>query len=119
MALTTKQSLFLDHYLGDAHGNATEAARQAGYQGSAGTLAHIGHDNLTHPEIAERIAAKVEAAGMTAEECLGRLAAIARLDPEGFRYLGKDAKMTLGDVVRALELYGKYHKLWVDRSETV
>ena len=84
MALTTKQSLFLDHYLGDAHGNATEAARRAGYQGSASTLAHIGHDNLGSPEIADasrrRSKRRDDRRGVP-----GALAVIARLDPAGFR----------------------------------
>ena len=31
MELTTKQQLFIEHYLGEAKGNATQAARMAGY----------------------------------------------------------------------------------------
>jgi len=29
--LTYKQKLFVEHYLGEANGNATDAARRAGY----------------------------------------------------------------------------------------
>jgi phage terminase small subunit len=36
--LTTKQRLFVEAFIGAANGNATEAARLAGYQGSDDTL---------------------------------------------------------------------------------
>jgi len=45
MALTIKQQKFVDSY----SGNATEAARLAGYAGNDTTLASIGNENLRKP----------------------------------------------------------------------
>jgi phage terminase small subunit len=78
--LTTKQALFVEHYLGDAFFNATEAAKRAGYKGRRSTLGQVGHENLKKPEIKRRITERLNAAGMTAEECLARLTRQARGD---------------------------------------
>lgn len=118
MALSLKQRTFVEHYLGEANGNATEAARRAGYAGTDNVLAQMGMTNLAHPEIAALIKLKVDTLAMTADECLALLAEVARLPVDWLATLGKEAKITAGDKVRALELIGKYHKLWVDRTET-
>lgn len=55
--LTVKQERFVAAYVGAANGNATEAARQAGYSGSDGTLGVTGHELLKNPKIAARIGA--------------------------------------------------------------
>lgn len=55
--LTHKQSLFVSAYIGVANGNATEAARIAGYAGDYKTLSVVGSENLDKPYIAEAIAA--------------------------------------------------------------
>ena len=49
--LTPKQRAFVAAYIGEARGNATEAARLAGYKGAERTLISIGHENLTKPDI--------------------------------------------------------------------
>lgn len=54
--LTPKQQAFVDAYMGEARGNATEAARRAGYRGSDAVLASVGAENLRKPQIAEAIA---------------------------------------------------------------
>ena len=53
--LTHKQTLFIAYYLGDADGNATEAAAMAGYKGNRRTLEVVGHENLSKPEIKKAI----------------------------------------------------------------
>lgn len=53
--LTLKQQLFCEAYVGVAHGNATEAARLAGYSGSREVHAAIGAENLGKPTIAVEI----------------------------------------------------------------
>lgn len=53
--LTAKQLAFINAYMGEANGNATEAARLAGYKGSDETLAVVGYENLRKPNIAEEI----------------------------------------------------------------
>lgn len=50
--LTAKQQRFVDAY----SGNATEAARLAGYAGSAEVLGQVGAENLKKPQIAAAIA---------------------------------------------------------------
>lgn len=52
--LTTKQQRFVDFY----DGNATDAARKAGYKGNANTLGQTGDENLKKPKIAIAIASR-------------------------------------------------------------
>lgn len=49
--LSPKQQAFIAAYIGPARLNATEAARIAGYQGSANTLKSVGSENLAKPDI--------------------------------------------------------------------
>ena len=51
--LTPKQQLFVSEFL--KTGNATEAARKAGYKGNEETLRSIGKENLTKPPIKRAI----------------------------------------------------------------
>jgi len=65
--LTPKQAAFVAAYIGPARGNATEAARLAGYRGNTKTLGAIGDENLDKPGIKEAIAAyreKIERSGI-------------------------------------------------------
>lgn len=54
VALTARQQAFVDAYAG----NATDAARKAGYKGTDATLGQVGHENLKKPEIARAIQAR-------------------------------------------------------------
>ncbi len=54
MKLTLKQQRFVDAF----DGNATAAARAAGYKGDDVTLATVGAENLRKPQIAAAIAAR-------------------------------------------------------------
>ena len=58
MALTLKQKAFADYYI--ELGNATVAARKAGYKGNDVTLAAVGSENLRKPQIAEYIAERIK-----------------------------------------------------------
>ena len=49
--LTTKQQRFVDFY----DGNATQAAKDAGYKGNDKTLQTVGKENLLKPLIAEAV----------------------------------------------------------------
>jgi len=53
--LTLKQQRFVDAYMGEAKGNATQAARMAGYRGNAVTLGVVGAENLGKLQIKEAI----------------------------------------------------------------
>ena len=54
--LTPKQEKFVEVYV--ATGNATEAARTAGYSGTEDSLRNIGYQNLGKPLIADRVRAR-------------------------------------------------------------
>lgn len=77
--LTEKQRRFVEAYMGKARGNATEAARLAGYKGNRETLASVGKENLRKPQIREAIGERVERDPlvMTREDAQRRLSAIA------------------------------------------
>ncbi len=80
MALTAKQRLFVAYYLGKANGNATEAARMAGYR-----LPHEqGRQLVRKTTIAALISAHVADAAMPANEVLARLSEIATGDLKSF-----------------------------------
>jgi len=122
--LTLKQNLFVEAYLGVAHGNATEAARMAGYKGNDVTLATIGAENLRKPQIASRVRARVDDVAMSSTEVLSELTKVGRADWRDFVSITKnkqgevlDATLLLRDKIRALELLGKYHKLFVDQLD--
>ncbi len=51
--LTPKQALFVAEYL--KTGNATEAARKAGYKGNDNTLRVVGQENLLKPAVARAV----------------------------------------------------------------
>lgn len=80
--LTQKQERFVAAYVGPANGNATLAARLAGYKGGDATLCAVGGENLRKPLVAEAIdVARAELrakAILTREEILEGLSAIAR-----------------------------------------
>lgn len=58
MALTPKQKDFAEYYI--TCGNATEAARKAGYKGNSVTLGSVGAENLKKPQIAQYIAKRMK-----------------------------------------------------------
>lgn len=103
--LTTKQKLFVEAYL--ANPNATEAARRAGYKGNDKTLAVVGAENLAKPYIRELVDKRVTAAAMSADEVLAELSKIAKGSHTQYR----------SDKIKSLELIGKYHKLFTDKTE--
>lgn len=67
--LTLKQQLFVDAYLGEANGNATEAARIAGYASPR----IQGSENLTKPDIRAAIDSRLAQSAMSSAEVLARL----------------------------------------------
>lgn len=80
--MTLKQQLFADAYLGNG-GNATAAARSAGYKGNDDTLSSVGEQNLRKLEVIRAISSKTstlaaERGIMPADEVLSRLTRQAR-----------------------------------------
>jgi hypothetical protein len=104
--LTAKQQLFCEFYIGAANGNATEAARLAGYKGSDETLRAIGSQNLTKLNISEVCRERVNEVALSADKVLSELSEIALSKDEATR-----------DRLTALQLLGKFHKLFSERLD--
>ncbi|MCA9644748.1 MAG: terminase small subunit [Myxococcales bacterium] len=110
--LTQKQRLFVEAYVGPAKGNATEAARIAGYSGSDAVLAVTAHGNLNNPKISDAIqkaAPKVEPVA-DREERMAWLSAIVRGE-------GEYATASLSDRMRAAEMLAKMTGDFIQRHE--
>ncbi len=58
--LSERQRRFVEAYLGEAMGNATEAAAKAGYSGDRVVLASQGHHLLRNPKIRRAISERVK-----------------------------------------------------------
>lgn len=106
--LTEKQRRFVDAYLGEAAGNATEAARLAGYKGNDNTLASVGTENLRKPAIAEAITLLQRDDPLVASR-VERQRFWTRVMMEG------EAEMK--DRLRASELLAKSGRDFIDRVE--
>lgn len=111
MKLTTKQKNFCEYYL--QTGNATEAARLAGY--SEKTAYAIGQENLKKPVISEYIAKRIEkqekALVADADEVLKFFTSTMRGEVKD--QFGLDP--ALSDRIRAAELLGKRYRLFADK----
>ncbi|MDH6596494.1 terminase small subunit [Bacillus aerius] len=127
MKLTEKQNRFADYYI--ELGNATEAARKAGY--SSKTAKSIGQENLTKPDIKsyikERLDEKDAERIASQDEILEFLTAVMRGEKteqipvglgEGAQQL-EDKDPYLKDRVKAAELLGKRHSMWTDKVDMV
>lgn len=68
--LSPLQRKFVEAFVGPAKGNATEAARLAGYKGNTVTLAAVGAENLKKPLVAEAIAERQAEASRAADWAL-------------------------------------------------
>lgn len=105
--MNPRQQKFVDEYCVDF--NATQAALKAGY--SQKTAYSIGQENLKKPEIKqaieERLQKNVHKNDITVELVLNGIKEIA---------FGKDVKPN--DRLKAMELLGKYLKLFTDKIET-
>ena len=108
MALNPKQRRFVEEYLIDL--NATQAAIRAGY--SEKTAYSIGCENLIKPEIAEAIAAAVQARTeqieITTDMILEGLKKEAEREGEGTSHAAR---------VSAWSWLGKYRTLFTDKVE--
>jgi hypothetical protein len=78
--LTFRQRLFVSYYLGESNGNATDAARRAGYAdpNSQGPRLSV------NVSIRAAIDAKLEGPALAADEVLARLSEVASVDMDDF-----------------------------------
>lgn len=105
--LTAKQEIFVEEYCKDW--NATRAALAAGYAASSAKLS--GHNNITKYNVKQAIEAKkaviTKKIDVTTDEIIAKLRSIAF----------DITKMTnKGDILRALELLGKYKGMFTDKG---
>jgi len=137
--LTFRQRMFVSYFLGKAGGNATEAARMAGYASPHPEGARL----LRNATIKAAVDAKLGQAAMSADEVLARLSDQAAIDfskyivnseeglsvdvikmkADGLGHLIKGIKKTkFGDQVEfhdahaALDKLARYHSLYKDRE---
>ena len=119
--LTPKQQRFVNAYLATAHGNATEAARIAGYKEHHTEGWRLLQNAVIRAQIDEQLAAE----SLSAAEVLHHLTDVGVAEWHEFVEViinprtGETMKvrMDLTNKVKALELLGKYHKLFTDKSE--
>lgn len=113
MALTPKQQAFADYYI--ELGNATEAARKAGY--SEKTAYAIGCENLTKPEISkyisDRIAEQTRARVADANEVIEFYTAVMRGEVKD--QFGLDA--SLADRLKAGDSLMKRYAVGSERNK--
>lgn len=118
--LTLKQEAFVAAYLGAARGNATEAARMAGYKQPR----QEGSRLLSNADIAARVSQHVAEKFATADEVLQELTSVAMapwhdfVEITGRAKSGEPTKVRsdIASKVKALELLAKHHQLLVDRQ---
>jgi phage terminase small subunit len=138
--LTYKQRLFVSAFIGEAKGNASEAARIAGYGNTPGSSSVFAHRLLRKAKIKAAIERRVSVVALTANEVLARVAEQATADIgeyldidhagdytvnlERARKRGKlrnirkikqgefGPEIELKDSFPALVQLGKYHGLW-------
>ena len=109
--LTEKQERFIDYYI--ETGNATEAAKKAGY--SENTAKQIGCENLAKLDsyIKKRLDEKKDARIADADEVLRYLSKVMRGEEKD--QFGLDA--SLKDRNKAAELLGKRYALFTEKKE--
>lgn len=97
--------------------NSTKAAIRAGYSPAS---AHIsGHRNIKNANVWALIEHEFTKRAMSLDEVLTRLTAQARGELPTSESDAPTGNTTRHDTRAALELLGKYHKLFVDRLEIV
>jgi phage terminase small subunit len=104
--LSLKQQRFVKEY---AHlGNATEAARRAGYK-QTNSISQIAHENLRKPLVASAISAEIQRidAEVTPQRVKNRLHDISLAAQDAGQF---------GPAVQAEELLGKSIGMWIERS---
>jgi phage terminase small subunit len=104
--LTTKQQRFVDLY----SGNATEAARKAGYKASEGSLRAIGAQNLTKLNIRAAIQGR--------EKKRNEPHIASREERQGFwSDVMRDEKAKMADRLKSSEYLGRSEGDFLDRTK--
>ena len=119
--LTHKQSLFVRYYLETRNG--IQSAKAAGYAGNDDTLAQVAAENLRKPCVQSPLQYALKRRQISPDEVLAELGDIASAPWERFLQVKYgpnnqiiDVQLNLSHKLKALELAGKFHKLW-DRQD--
>lgn len=104
--LTVKQKKFIEAY----EGNATEAARIAGYKGNDATLAQVGYENMMNPEINSRV--------MKRQDLEIQRIVMNRLDRQIlWTELARSSSVEVKDRLKATELLGRSEGDFTEKLE--
>ena len=111
--LTPKQAAFVKWYVSkDCYGNGTESAKRAGYCGTENALGVMANKLLRKGKIKAEVDKGMEkatkAANVTVETVLKNLVEV---------YNASFNDQEFSSALRALELQGKFLKMWVERIE--
>lgn len=106
---TLKQRRFVANYI-LLGGNGVRAVFASGYRQGYDSARVTASRLLTKPNVINEIEQHAVKAKLKADEVLEELSEIAQTGVE---------KVTTADKLKALELLGKFHKLFTDRTETV
>jgi hypothetical protein len=115
--------MFTEHYLGDCYGNATQAARLAGYKGSDHVLSETARANLRNPVIVAHIRARVAEVVADTDALLAEVWRIASApmnqcmvvtkpatyDSDGTKLDDMHVRLDYASKCKALELLLRYH----------
>jgi phage terminase small subunit len=104
--LTARQRAFVEAYAG----NATDAARKAGYKGSDATLSVTGHYLLRNPKVREAIEKR------TSRDSAKRIATREERQEFWTRVM-RDDKAEMRDRLKASELLGKSGADFIERHQ--
>jgi phage terminase small subunit len=128
MALNARQQLFVAHYL--KHKNATEAAKAAGYSAKSAysTSSRMLENAEIKAAIQEKVQNLVDKLGIGPEYVLNSLKEVAERCKQGipveeFDPVSKQMvktgewKFEHQGANKALELIGKFQKMWTDKTE--
>lgn len=93
-SLTHKQRLFVKFYVGEASGNASKAARLAGYRDdNSDSLKQTAHETLTKPYVQRAIAREMAKRFGSAEDVRNGIAEIANANAADYLKPGADGKL--------------------------
>jgi len=141
-ALSYRQRLFVEYYLGEAQKSPVDAARKAGYRWPE----KLGPRLVKKSSVQAAIDARVATPAMTANEVLARVAEVASCDMLDFMEVGNDGKIKvdlklvkrlgLGHLIKRLRIYkdgtqdielepkmlalaklGEHYKLWKGETQ--
>lgn len=119
--LADRREAFVNAYIGPARFNGTRAAKMAGYSETSARQAAT--ELLSFPSIRARINAALEADALSAQAVLRELTDIAAAEWRDFTETRTSMSgesyqvMDLAAKVKSLELLGKAHKLFTDKTE--